>query len=87
MNWLIAIALVGVLLIAGCAVLIQAASDTAEDVISFAVRVQCYDNGYSDGVRREMAYPPSDELPGCAPLYADGYEDGRAGKYDPPVAD
>ena len=83
MNWLIAVCVIGVLLIAGCAMWINAASDTADEFMDFAARAACYDTGYQDGVYENKQLPPYNDDP-CVRLYSDGYEDGRSGEYDPP---
>jgi hypothetical protein len=84
MNWPLALVIVGFLFIGGCALWVQAASDSAENFIDYAETSLCYDAGYYDG-RGELARrPPLEGSDACSLYYADGYGDGEDGVYEPP---
>jgi hypothetical protein len=83
MNWLVAVTVLGVLLIAACGVWMNAASKSVEDTIDFTTRVICYDSGFGDGAGGAFPRPPFSDSR-CADLYSDGYADGERDVYDPP---
>jgi hypothetical protein len=83
MNWLVAVTVLGVLLIAACGIWMNAASKSVEDTIAFTERVICYDSGFGDGAGDVPERPPYDDSR-CVELYSDGYRDGENGIYDPP---
>jgi len=85
MNWFLALVVVAMVFVGSCALWVGAFTKTTSEFLDFAVRVQCYDGGYYDATYGEEEHSSSnDELPGCARLYSDGYEDGQAGRYQPP---
>ncbi|MBI1884832.1 MAG: hypothetical protein HYS09_00685 [Chloroflexi bacterium] len=83
MNWVIALAVVLVLLVAGCAVVLRSASDSASEAIDFAKRSVCYDTGWQDGRAGTEQGAPFDQSE-CASLYSDGFADAEADRYEPP---
>jgi hypothetical protein len=85
MNWLLALVIIGFLFLGGCALWVQAASDSAEEFMDYAERSLCYDGGYYDGVAKAPRRPPLEGSEACASFYADGYGDGEEGVYEPPV--
>jgi hypothetical protein len=82
-NILIGVTVVFVLLVAGCGLWMNSASKSVENTIDFTTRVVCYDSGFGDGARSDLAKPPYSDSR-CVELYADGYGDGEKGNYDPP---
>lgn len=84
MNWFLALVIVGFLFIGGCALWVQAASDTTKEYIDFAERTYCYDVGYADGRYGNPDKPPREGGEACDGFYSDGYEDALGGGYDPP---
>ena len=83
MNWLLGIIIVGVLLIAGCAVMFQVAAKSAKDTIDHAAQSTCYQVGWLDGEMQTRSTPPSGDSQ-CAALYANGHADAISGKFNPP---
>ena len=83
MNWLLGIIVVGVLLIAGCAVMFQVATKSAKDTIDHAAQSTCYQAGWFDGEMQTRHTPPSGDSQ-CAALYANGLADAISGKFNPP---
>ena len=47
MNWLIAVTVIFVLLIAGCGIYMNAASNTVDKTIDYTTRVICYERAVS----------------------------------------
>ena len=82
-NVLIGVTVIFILLIAGCGLWMNAASETVDETVDHAVRVICYDSGFGAGAGEERPAPPYDDNR-CLALYSDGYADGSAGNYDPP---
>jgi hypothetical protein len=85
MNWLLALVIVSVLFIGGCALWVQAASESADEFIDYAERSFCYDGGYYDGRYGDARRPPAEGGEACEKYYSDGYDDGRVGDYSPPA--
>ena len=83
MNWLIAVTVIGVLLIAGCGIWMNAASNTVDKTIDYTTRVVCYDSGFGDGASAAPKSAPYTDSR-CVEVYSDGYDDGKRGVYDPP---
>jgi hypothetical protein len=83
MNWLIAVTVIGVLLVAACGIWMNAASKSVENTVDFTTRVVCYDSGFGDGASGALKSPPYSDSH-CVELYANGYGDGEDGNYDPP---
>ena len=83
MNWLIAVTVIGVLLVAGCGIWMNAASKSVENTVDFTTRVVCYDSGFGDGAGGALKVPPFSDSR-CVSVYADGYADGERDVYDPP---
>ena len=82
-NVLIIVTVLFVLLVAGCGLWMNAASNTVDKTVDRAVRLMCYDYGFSDGANRNVKTPPYTDEP-CAEVYSDAYADGANGNYDPP---
>jgi hypothetical protein len=83
---LIGVTVVFVLLVAGCGLWMNAASQKVDETIDHAVRLICYDEGFSDGANGRPKFPSySDER--CVEVYGDAYDDGVDGNYDPPEAE
>lgn len=83
MNWLIGITVLFIVLVAACGVWMNAASESVDDTIDFALRATCYDTGFNDGLAGSLRLAPYDDSR-CRELYFDGYGDGQAGNYAPP---
>ena len=83
MNWLIAVTVIFVLLIAGCGIYMNAASNTVDKTIDYTTRVICYESGFGDGASGALKLPPLSDSR-CADVYADGYADGERDVYEPP---
>jgi hypothetical protein len=83
MNWLIAVTVIFVLLIAGCGIWMNAASNTVDKTIDYTTRVVCYDSGFGDGASDALKSAPYNDSR-CVDLYSEGYDDGQDGTYDPP---
>jgi hypothetical protein len=83
MNWLIAVTVIFVLLIAACGIWMNAASNTVDKTIDYTTRVICYDSGWGDGASSALKRPPFSDSR-CVGVYADGYADGERDVYDPP---
>ncbi len=83
MNWLLAITVLFVLLIAACGIWMNAASKSVDKTVDFGFRVTCYDAGFYDGTAAARKQPPYSDSR-CVELYSNGYGDGRSGNYDPP---
>ena len=83
MNWLLGIIVLGVLLIAGCAVMFQVATKSAKDTVDHAVESTCYQAGWFDGEMQTRGTPPSGDSR-CAALYASGHADAISGSFNPP---
>ena len=83
-TWILAAIIVAVAFVAGCALWINAATDTAEELIDFAERVYCYDSGFQDARYDLEQLAPADAGSACEALYDEGYGDGLAGVYSPP---
>jgi hypothetical protein len=83
MNWLIAVTVIFVLLIAGCGIYMNAASNTVDKTIDYTTRVICCDSGYGDGASGALKLPPFSDAR-CVDVYADGYADGERDAYEPP---
>ena len=84
MNWFLALVVVAMVFVGSCALFVGAFTKTTSEFLDFAVRVQCYDSGYYDATSGEEEHSLNDNLPDCDRLYSDGYEDGQAGRYQPP---
>jgi hypothetical protein len=85
-NVLIGVTVVFVLLVAGCGLWMNAASNTVDKTIDHAVRLICYDYGYADGANgNTKGAPYTDER--CVEVYSGAYEDGVDGNYDPPKSE
>jgi len=82
--WILAAIIVAVAIVAGCALWINAATDTAEEIMDFAERVYCYDTGFQDARYGLDQRAPAEAGSACEALYDDGYGDGLAGVYGPP---
>jgi len=85
-NVLIGVTVIFVLLIAGCGLWMNAASNTVDKTIDHAVKLMCYDYGYSDGANDNVNSPPYTDKR-CVEVYSDAYEDGKSDNYDPPTAE
>ncbi len=83
MNWLLVIAVIGILLIGGCVLAISQASHSAQKTITHDIRVTCYDSGWYDAGAGTRGKPPADGAD-CASAYSSGYSDGASRNYNPP---
>ncbi len=86
-SWLLALVIVAFLFIGGCALWIQAASDSTKEYIGLAERSYCYDTGYADGRYGNPQKPPREGGEACDGYYADGYADALSGGYDFPESE
>jgi hypothetical protein len=85
-NVLIGITVIFVLLVAGCGLWMNAASNEVDKTIDHAVELLCYDSGYSDGASGTNKPPPfSDDR--CVEVYSGAYSDGLGQDYRPPSAE
>ena len=75
MNWLLAITVLFVLLIAACGIWMNAASKSVDKTVDFGFRVTCYDAGFYDGTAAARKQPPYSDSR-CVELYSNGYGDG-----------
>lgn len=84
MNWLLAVVIVAVTFLAGCALWLNYTRETANEILDHASRFACYERGF-EAARYELSSdppPPGDSE--CSELYSDGFDDGKVGRYDPP---
>lgn len=86
-SWLLAMVIVAFLFIGGCALWIQAASDSTKEYIDLAERSYCYDTGYADGRYGNPQKPRREGGEACDGYYADGYADALSGGYDFPESE
>jgi len=86
MNWLLAVVIVAVVLIGGCAYVLTSAVETGSNVVKDSIRIQCYELGRLAGAAREDVPVPSDSAE-CNRWYTEGFQDGRANRYNPPPLD
>jgi len=86
-SWVLAVIVIGMVAIAGCAMWINAMSEKTTEFLDFAERAYCYDSGFNDARTGLTERPSTDAGDECDRLYSEAYQDGLASRYEPPTSD